>query len=800
MATDKVDFKGTLGWIANLLAVLSITGLFVLLKRQLEIVLAIWNSPPTSAFPAYYLLLLLAPLAVGVIVFQSSLGSLKAVRLLVGLLGVVTLYLITLAFFMSWSAEMLYYPILDMDLGSFAGAGYEMQAARSALTLPILIFFVIYAALIYALLNSGDFWNQFFTWRLEGLLENIDNSVLSTKEGATDVVLCIDEKSKKPVIWYEVDQPTNLGIIGPVGSGKTTMVIVPILAQFLTNDRLGVLCIEPKGDLTSQLAELAEKSGRKYIYIDPREPNCPVFNPLEGEDPDIVAEVNKNALIAQFGKQDPFFSKNQAVAARNVILLLKYLRGNNCTLVDLIRCLEDDKEIMDMVKELERKLPVNLPYDDSRKMLIHWFRNEYFGDNAKEFKKFTMGLRIQIEEMMSNNYFKKVTCGKSSFDMYEVIEKGYDVFVNTNDGILGDRLSSALGIFILQYYQAAIQKRGPLPPTGKEREKYKLSVCALDEFGGYVNEEYPKFLSKARGYGVITILAMQSTSQLLRVGGINNTGFRDDVLTNLRSMIIFGGITFSDAKYFSDNFGKQEEEMVSKVVGYNRGRYSWFIPDSANQGTRSQIVEKEIYNPTEIMYLKANRVYYRVMQNRSLQKPGVGMVDWFNREKSSIGGVYWFDNKKFEERVREIMKNKEGKGLLARLGIEFGKSKDKDRESAAKEGAAEDMIYSVPDNSVASAFRFSDDTDMPFGTESLFDLERQREIQSLVETRDDTDIFVLAEKEKENLDLEKEIEALGEFGWNTVDNFDNSNQELEPNLNYDFEDVPNDADDILNKI
>ena len=162
--------------------------------------------------------------------------------------------------------------------------------------------------------------------------------------------------------------------------------------------------------------------------------------------------------------------------------------------------------------------------------------------------------------------------------------------------------------------------------------------------------------------------------------------------------------------------------------------------------------------------------------------------------------MYWFDNKKFEERVREIMKNKEGKGLLARLGIEFGKSKDKDRESAAKEGAAEDMIYSVPDNSVASAFRFSDDTDMPFGTESLFDLERQREIQSLVETRDDTDIFVLAEKEKENLDLEKEIEALGEFGWNTVDNFDNSNQELEPNLNYDFEDVPNDADDILNKI
>lgn len=799
-------------WLGNALAIFALLSMMTQISREAGVVLKVWNKPPLTAFPAYHLLLLLIPLGLALIIFHVPMGESRGVRIITGILGLVDLYFISLAFFMSWSAAVFYHPIVKMNLDDLGGAGYAAQIGQGALALPILLIFGVYAVLVYSVAHVTNFWDQFFHWRLEGLLAGFGTRSELSNDESTDVVLCIDEKTKKSVLWREVDQPTNMGIIGPVGSGKTTMVIVPVLAQFLLNGRVGVVCVEPKGDLVSQLAELNQKSGRKYVFINPGEPNCPVFNPLEGDDPDIVAEVNKNALAAQFGQQDPFFSKNQAVAAKNMILLLKYLRGNNCTYADLTRCLEDDKETQNMVNELERRLPSTLDNDDSRVMLLHWFKNEYFGENAKEIKRFTLGLRIQIEEMLGNSYFKRITCGRSTFNMYDAIENGYDLFVSTNDGILGDKLSSMLGILIMQHYQAAIQKRGTLPPAGEARRKYKLSVCALDEFGGYVNAEFPKFLSKARGYGAIMILAMHNTSQLLRVGGTNNTGFRDDVLTNLRSMVIYGGINVSDAKYFSETFGKQEEEVVSSSTSVSRGKYSWFVPDSSNDGSRSQIMDKEIYTATEIMYLPANRIYYRMMLNRSLQKPGIGLVDWFTREKSNIGNVYWFDIEEFDKRLEERQqKLNPTKGFWGSIGINFGQSKAKQKEVREMKGADSmmqeseelktELVYIPPERSSDSAFRFSEEVE-EVGVQTA--AMKKEAINSIGEWGGSSFLKPTPVRHEGELERQKDDSfksQLAGLGWDIstplVIPRNESNPEQPQELQR-LEELPNNADDILN--
>ncbi len=651
------------GWLGNGFGLIGFFGLTAVILRELAAVLHIWGKPPANALPFYFLALLLIPFGCWLLVAHAPMGNSKIIRLLAGVLGLIGTYFVLMVYVTSWASEIGYYPILRMNLDNM---GSNAQLANGTLGIAGILVTAIVGVLVYTFAHVSNFWSQYFNWRLDKFFKvGVDLGALKKDDEVTDVVLCVDEKTKKAVTWREEDQPTNLGVLGSVGTGKTSQVLIPVLAQFLTKSRVGITVIEPKGDLVDSVRKLAQQAGRRFVYINPEDPDTAVFNPLEGDDADLVATVNQAALSAQFGQQDPFFSKNQSVVAKNVILLLKYLRGDDCTYLDVANCLKDDKLTQDLVRELKIRLRLDAPDDDPRKMLLGYFENEYFGPNAQEIKKFTLGLRIQIDDMLSNRYFRRVVIGKSSFNMVSMIVEGNDLFINTNDGVLNN-LSSMLGILFINHYQSALQKRGPIPAAGPERKKHKLSLFCADEFAGYINDSFADFIAKSRGYGGINILALQTLAQLLNVGrNSNNRAFQTAVLGQLRSMVIFGGAGFMDAKYLSDQFGKLEEEVITYQSGVNRGRLHMFIPDSANEGERRQMMEKEIFNPTEIMYLGKNRVYYRIMDGRSIQKPAIGMVDFFYRTTSNIGNVFWFDKVAFDKEVSRKLGATPRQGLFS---------------------------------------------------------------------------------------------------------------------------------------
>lgn len=123
-------------------------------------------------------------------------------------------------------------------------------------------------------------------------------------------------------------------ILGPTGCGKTSQVITPLIYADIKNPEMGVICLEPKGDLAEKVYALSTIEGRKAIYFNPTLKSCPYFNPLLGDESDVVEN-----MVTTFKMLDPdsstFFQDNNENLIRRSVKVLKRMHGNKATLQQL---------------------------------------------------------------------------------------------------------------------------------------------------------------------------------------------------------------------------------------------------------------------------------------------------------------------------------------------------------------------------------------------------------------------------------------------------------------------------------
>ena len=87
----------------------------------------------------------------------------------------------------------------------------------------------------------------------------------------------------RPVGLAVADARHHLRVIGPTGTGKTTLIIGQILADAAAGR--GVVFIDPKGDaVTDLLARLPEDVAGKVVLFDPADRAAPpCLNVLQGD-------------------------------------------------------------------------------------------------------------------------------------------------------------------------------------------------------------------------------------------------------------------------------------------------------------------------------------------------------------------------------------------------------------------------------------------------------------------------------------------------------------------------------------
>lgn len=514
-----------------------------------------------------------------------------------------------------------------------------------------------------------------------------------------------------PITWEGDDCFTHMLIVGPTRCGKTATILKPIIYQLLLQKKrgvpLGLSVIEPKGDLAGMVNEMCLEMNIPHIHIDPMKDDTDQFNPMEGEIND-VAEATVVVLKGLFGKQDAFFATVQELSARNVTKLLKELHGDNMDIVDVMNTLRDQKVLEAKVAELKQR--------DGVTDLVHFFESELLGSMREKYQQFVIGLRAQLENVVSNDALRKIMTGKSSVDIDEHFETGGVLAVNTALGKLRTS-GDAFGQFVIMHLQNGTFRR---PGTERTRIPHFLIV---DEYSRYINPDVEIFLNLAAEYRVAGIFATQSLGQLeLESGKIGAKAMKRAILGGCRNIITFGGIKSEDAKDFAEEFGK--DKIIMRQSTYKN---RIFLPNLFPDSFRDTEDDEYRFDPTDLMDgLPRFNYVHKLLKDGHPQKPGIAKGNFVPRnwkelrewEKPNETNSVLFESfssikdKIFDLSSLGMAKDKMSKGektkkTKATSGVsEINRSKDK---LITKQTITESNIHMETDEAIKWSFENNDE-------------------------------------------------------------------------------------------
>ncbi|PEP92702.1 conjugal transfer protein TraG [Bacillus wiedmannii] len=557
-----------------------------------------------------------------------------------------------------------------LNFGEYEALGHVLTGNFHTLTM-IFVFLPTVFMILFTLWYSGHIvryreeilkWVQKYEYKNHKLQKWFNSQ---EEQIYPDVEIGPHIEHKEMVRIKGKDRTLNGIIIGPIGSGKTSSLIIPMINQDLhwmvrfinkfetaykKNDYdteevkgtflNGVTVIEPSNDLCQKVFKLVQAHkipASSVYYIDPTNPDTKNINILRGP-VDKVAEVFAMVIQGLSESNNAFFEQAQRNHLKQHIYLLKlHNPQKDVTFDDLIEMYDDVERVHRMHKLL--KVQVEKLYDfvqsgaasrDQKneykiiKGIDEWFDNtirekmdfqgepavyksgKYRGqpmhyDREEEYVK---GLRNILKDLASNVLIRRVLFGKSDFDFDVHLEQGGILLVNTAKGELAD-LSNVLGKFVLLSMQNAVFRRDP------NVSPYHHII--VDEFPDYVVRPFKEFPAQSRKYKVILTIASQTLSQL----ALDFTEqYMFTLLGSFRNKMIFGDVTPYDAKIFSDMFGEKEE---FKEAESEQGISPMQENPVSRLGSTYQKTKEVVMSPGDIMAQGAFICAARIVQDNHVQ-------------------------------------------------------------------------------------------------------------------------------------------------------------------------------------
>lgn len=369
----------------------------------------------------------------------------------------------------------------------------------------------------------------------------------------------------------------HVHVLGPTGSGKTSSVLLPLLAQDLARPRIGVTVIDPKGDLYREALRRCERLGREPQRFAPHEPQTLRLNPLVGER-EPVAEGVAYALGRAFQGSHPFYDTLAQGIVRAAVLALKEVRGDRTDLLELARFLGDDGFRVEILSRSED--PVVRGY----------FRDQVQRWSAQERTRNLAGIQSQLLGLLANPDLRRCLTGPPGLDLDRALGSAGVVLCHLPVDRLGAGAQLA-GAFFLMQWQLAVFRRGSIRPP---------QFLYADEFQGYATAAFGEFLAQGRSFEAGAVLSHQHLGQLDR-------DLRQAVLANARNRVLLGGLSGEDIATLADTLGHEP---------------AWQEVFDGQGGVRSRTrVERPRMRPTDLRELPRGEAVCQVVQNGRLMPP-----------------------------------------------------------------------------------------------------------------------------------------------------------------------------------
>lgn len=328
-----------------------------------------------------------------------------------------------------------------------------------------------------------------------------------------------------PVTVPYSDRLLHVHVLGPTGSGKSSSVLMPLIAQDLAHG-FGVTLIEPKGDLARAAYRAALDAGQTVLWLDPDDEEAPHWNPLAGPG-DVAAEGLAWALANLSEAGHPFYAAVSRLELLYSVLAVKEIAPDEADLAYLMRFLRQEGFRREVVAALH----------DVRTRA--YFEEQRGRQNAARALEQRVGLLTRLELLLVNPRIRRLLSPPSDFDWDEALREPLTILSPLSLARLGDS-ARVLGTLFWHGLVIATYRR-----PEASRPPYFLY---LDEFHQYVSPDLGDFLAMARGFGVGVVLAHQDLGQL-------SAELKAAVMANARQRVVLGGLSSEDRIALVPRFG-----------------------------------------------------------------------------------------------------------------------------------------------------------------------------------------------------------------------------------------------------
>lgn len=670
--------------------ILTLFTIYIVVDRIVEIVLMMFTGISSSYWgPITYTFALACP--VFAYLFSGSSKFTKGSNMKVSFfyLYCISLYIIALSMFVQWINGLAWvaFTFVPNFLKLVTDFSELIKPAFTAIAiyLPLTTFYPLFKWLFMGV-NDTNKW--IFSIKDYG---GIDLS--GTPEGvgpySCEVTICKDGDTGKSVKTPEHKRYESTIVVGNSGTGKTSMVFEPMIAQDIekkhfyrevakemgftalktglaaTNcpydneymnknfnlnmikpnsynlklyntymkklihyssdnkfvyKNLGVTYLAPDYESTNRMIDVANNFNLAYNVVDPANVNSIGINPFVHSDPVKTAIAISSVLKGMYSTthvdvEEAFRENVVTQAVENLCILLKevYPRLHNDdlpTLEDLLVLLND----FDLIEKMCAVLETDEELKEKYNIQLSYFKKNFFkgASNRNETEKYVHAAITQLDNLLRYPGIKNILCNRTNnIDFDRALENGEITFVCTRRGDLGATAHKAFGLFFILLMQYSVLTR---PGNEKSRIPHFLYI-----------DEFPEFLCKAtapiftlyRKYRVGTIISAQSITQF---GAAEQNNYRNVILGNCSTKMVFGGNTPTENEWWSKEFGNHREWQWNDSYDTAKGEY-----DPKFNGIKWGW--KAYFEPDKLAKLGFKKCAYKTRNAKGKVLVGGGSVD-----------------------------------------------------------------------------------------------------------------------------------------------------------------------------
>ena len=399
---------------------------------------------------------------------------------------------------------------------------------------------------------------------------------------------------------------------------------------------LGITYMAPDYESVAHMRDVASNFGIKYHIIDPNDSSSIGLNPFTYEDP-IKTSIAISSIIKRMyasedredmSNHDEAFMENVVTQAiENLVLMLKEMypilhNGDTPNLEDLLELLND----FDLIEDMAEQMRANPELAQKYKIQLGYFKKTFYktAQGREETARYLQASAAQIENMLRYPGVKNILCNRvNNLNYDKALANGDVTLVCTRRGDLGASIHKAFGLFFILLMQQSVLSR---PGNEKTRIPHFLYI---DEFPPFVCKATEDIFTLYRKYRVGTIISAQNLSQF---GVKNDYNFRQTLLANCTTKIVFGNNTPEDNEWWEKELGDKRRWMFTHDYKTDQGKY-----DDTYKSIKWQWIPN--YKAGKVQALKFKFIIYKTKDLKGKNLVGQAKIDFLEsryKEKQKI--------------------------------------------------------------------------------------------------------------------------------------------------------------------